>query len=85
MSWYAILVYVLALAIPVLLLVRFHSQAWYWHLLAIAAGLSIGFIPTPTQLKTTEFDLLFGGAFIALIVWGIGGLIIYTPHHTKHA
>jgi hypothetical protein len=34
------------------------------------------------------FDLVFGFVFILLLVWGIGGLIVYhphRPHHEKHA
>jgi len=85
MSWSAILVYALAIALPAFLLFRFHSQAWYWHLLAIAAGLALGFIPTPVEMKTVTFDVIFGGLFIALMVWGIGGLVVYQPHHEKHA
>ena len=80
-----ILIYALAIGLPVILLFRFHSQAWYWHLLAIASGLLLGFIPTPPELKTVTFDMMFGGVFIALMVWGIGGLIVYRPHRTRHA
>jgi len=85
MNWLAILVYIVAIGIPVALLFRYKSQAWYWHVLAVAAGLALGFIPTPQQLKTGSFDLLFGGLFILLMIWGIGGLVIYRPHLHKHA
>ena len=87
MTGLAVLVYFLAIGIPVYLLYRFHSQAWYWHLLAIAAALGLGFVPTPSEWKSAGFDLAFGFCFILLIVWGIGGLVVYHPHekHAKHA
>jgi hypothetical protein len=85
MTWLAFLIYTVAIGLPVLALFRFHSQAWYWHGLAIAIGLTLGFIPTPQEYKTAAFDLLFGSVFIALMVWGIGGLILYRPHHERHA
>jgi hypothetical protein len=52
MSGIAILVYLLAIGIPVYLLHHFHPQAWYWHLLAILGALGIGLIPTPPAWKT---------------------------------
>ena len=44
----AVLVYLLAMGIPIYLLYRFHSQAWYWHTLSILAALAMGFIPMPS-------------------------------------
>ena len=88
MSGWAVLVYVLGIGIPVCLLYRYHSQSWYWHVLAIAAAVGLGFVPTPAEWKSATFDLVFGFVFILLLVWGIGGLIVYhphRPHHEKHA
>jgi hypothetical protein len=85
MSLLAVLVYILAIGIPVFLLYRFHSGAWYWHLLAIVAALALGFVPTPAELKSSTVDLAFGGVFIFLMVWGIGGLIVFRPHHERQA
>lgn len=81
----AVLVYVAAIAIPVGLLYHFRSQAWYWHLLAIVASLALGLVPIPASLQTPGFDLLFGFVFISLISWGVGGLVVFRPHHEKHA
>ena len=86
----AVLVYLLAMAIPIGLLYRFHSQAWYWHTLSVLAAVALGFIPIPVTLQKPEFDMLFGFTFIMLMIWGAGGLILYrphhhTPHHEKHA
>jgi hypothetical protein len=81
----AVLVYLAAAAIPVYLLYHFHACSWYWHVLAIAAGISLGFIPIPPEYQRRGFDLLLGFSLVVLLFWGIGGLI--TPHHhrEKHA
>lgn len=84
----AVLMYLLAITVPVILLFRFHSQAWYWHILAVMAALGLGFVPTPPAWKTEAFDLAFGFVFILLLVWGIGGLVVFRPHRPhreKHA
>jgi hypothetical protein len=84
----AVVVYLLAMGIPIYLLYRFQTQFWYWHALSIAIALGLGFIPIPYELKRPEIDLCFGFVFIAAMVWGAGGLIIYRPHshhHEKHA
>lgn len=84
----AVLAYLFAIAIPVFLLFHFRSQAWYWHLLATLGALGLGFVPTPPAWKTEAFDLAFGFVFILLLVWGVGGLVVFRPHHPhkeKHA
>jgi thiol:disulfide interchange protein len=81
----AVLVYLLAMGIPIYLLYRFHSQAWYWHSLAVLAAIALGFFPIPFELQKPEFDMLFGFVFIMLMIWGAGGLILFrTHHHTPH-
>jgi hypothetical protein len=80
----AVLVYLLAMGIPIFLLYRFHSQAWYWHSLAVLAAITLGFTPIPFGLQKPEFDLLFGFTFIALMIWGAGGLILFRSHHHTH-
>jgi hypothetical protein len=84
-SLLAILLYVVAMALPIYLLYRFHSQAWYWHALAAIVGLGVGLLPGTALLQTTVGTLLYGVVFIFLMIWGIGGLILYRPHHQKHA
>ena len=84
----AVLIYVFAIALPVFLLYRFRSQSWYWHVLATLAALGLGFVPTPPAWKAETFDLAFGFAFILLLVWGVGGLVVFRPHRPhreKHA
>lgn len=84
-SMLAVLVYLVALGAPLWLLYRYGSQSWFWHGLAIATALVLGLIPTPVELKGIGIDLMFGFAFIFLMVWGIGGLVVYRPHLHKHA
>jgi hypothetical protein len=86
----AVLVYLLAMGIPIYLLYHFHSQAWYWHTLSVLGAVGLGFIPIPFALQKPQFDLLFGFTFIVLMIWGAGGLILFrthheTTHHHKHA
>src|SRR5450759_3608196 len=64
----AVLVYLLAMGIPIYLLYRFHSQSWYWHTLSVLAAITLGFIPIPFELQKPEFDLLFGFTFIVLMI-----------------
>ena len=85
MSSMAVLVYLLAIGIPVCLLHHFHSQAWYWHVLAVLGGLGIGLVPTPPEWKTAVFDMAFGFVMVLLLVWGLGGLMLWRSHHEKHA
>ncbi len=81
----AILVYLLAVAIPVYLLYHFGPGHWYWHIFAVAAGFGLGLIPIPPDLQKRGFDLLLGFALVALMFWGIGGLLIPRRHYVKHA
>ena len=81
----AVLVYLAAVLIPGSLLYCYGSTHWYWHLLAIAAAIGLGFVPLPPGLQGPGFDLLFGFVFSALLVWGIGGLFPLRPHREKHA
>ena len=84
-SLLAIVFDILAVVIPVFLLYRFRSQAWYWHVLAVIVALVIGLMPGTALLQTEGGSLLYGFSFIILMVWGIGGLIPYRPRHAKHA
>jgi len=84
-SVFAILIYMAAMAIPAWLLYHFGSESWYWHALAAAGGLLMGFIPLPAALSNPGYDLILGFAFVFLMVWGIGGLFMVRPHREKHA
>jgi hypothetical protein len=75
----AIVLYVVALAsvvLPIYLLYRFRSQAWYWHVLAVIVALVIGLLPGTALLQTESGSLLYGFWFVLLMLWGIGGLIL---------
>lgn len=84
-STLAVLVYLLAFAIPLIALYHFHSAPWHWHVLAILAALGMGFVETPAAWKSPTYDLVFGAVFVALIVWGIGGLVAFGWHRQRHA
>ena len=81
-----ILAGVVAMAVPAWLLYRFGSSAWYWHLSALAVALALGLMPTPAFMSGEAGDMVTGLVFVFLIVWGIGGLVMFRPHHReKHA
>lgn len=87
-SNWAVLVYLMAMAIPAYLLYLFRSQSWFWHALAILAAIALGLVPTPMGWNAAAFDLACGFVLIALLVWGIGGLVFYRAHGThreRHA
>jgi len=81
----AILIYVVAVALPFYALHHFRAQAWYWHVLAIAAALALGLYPVPAELQKRGSDLVFGFAIVALLFWGIGGFIVPRGYREKHA
>ncbi len=83
-----IVLFLLAFAIPVLLLYAIHSRPWCLHGLAVVAALALGFVQPPEQWRGVVLDLAFGGAIAFLLIWGIGGLLTlrYDHHHReKHA
>ena len=79
-----IVVFLLAVTIPVLLLYAIHSRPWYLHALAVVAALALGFVQPPESWKGVAYDLAFGGVITFLFVWGLGGLItIHYGHHHR--
>jgi len=84
-SMWAVLVYAVAIGAPLLVLYIHGSAHWYWHALAILAALGLGLIPPPSQLQGVTVDLVCGFGFVFLMVWGIGGLVVFHPHHARHA
>jgi hypothetical protein len=80
-----VLVYLVAMGIPIFLLYEFHPQHWLWHTLAIVCAIGLGFVPIPVEFQRPGYDLLFGGVLVALMMWGAGGLILYQTrrHHAK--
>lgn len=83
-TMWAVLVYTAAMVIPIYLLHHFHSQSWYWHVLAVGASLVLGLVPVPAEFQGKVFDLALGFVFVVLLFWGAGGLIVYHPGHPKH-
>ncbi len=82
-----LLVYAAATGLALLLLYMFKAQAWYWHLLSLAAAFGVGLMPPPAGWQGPAVDLMFGSAFIFLLVWGVGGFLAYGTRHPrrKHA
>ena len=76
---------VVTLALPIYLLYRFRSQAWYWHVLAVIVALVIGLMPGTALLQTLVGSMLYGFVFVALMLWGVGGLIPFKRLRNKHA
>ena len=84
----AIVIYVAALvslALPIYLLYRLRSQAWYWHVLAVIVALVIGLMPGTAVLQTENGSLLYGFWFLLLMIWGTGGLVFCRWLRKKHA
>jgi len=48
-------------------------------------ALGIGLIPTPPGWQKPAFDLVFGSVIVVLLLWGLGGLMLWRPHREKHA
>jgi hypothetical protein len=82
----AVLVYLLAMGIPLYLLYRSHPVAWYWHSLAVLVAMTLGFVPMPAPMQNPVFNLVFGFVFIALLIWGVCGLLLFHAHsYERHA
>jgi hypothetical protein len=82
----ALMAYLAALGIALLLLQHFGSAHWSWHVLAIVAALGLGLMPAPDSLQGPGPDVAFGFVFLCLMTWGIGGIVVFRPHrHQKHA
>ena len=85
------LAYLGAAALAFLLLYFFHAH-WYWHVISVIAGLSIGFvpphlIPVPMAWGVTR-DITIGCVFIFLMVWGLCAPLFHhhqRPHATPQA
>ena len=81
----AVVAYLAALTISVLLLHHFGSAHWSWHVLAILAALALGLMPAPDALQGPGVDMAFGFVFLLLMTWGVGGIVVFRPHpHHRH-
>ena len=83
-SRWAILAFAAAVIAAGWLLRHFGTFRWYWHLLAIALALAIGLAPTPPALINPVSEMITGMVFLFLVVWGIGGVLLFRPHPAKH-
>ena len=80
----AVVAYLAALAIALLLLSHFGSAHWSWHVLIILAALGLGLMPAPDSFHGPGADLALGFVFILLMTWGIGGLFAFRRHDRSH-
>jgi len=83
----AVLVYLLAIGIPVYILHRFGSAGWHWHALSVIAAVVVGVIPAPAGWQSPGFDLALGFVLVLMLVWGIGGFAAHPHerHRARHA
>ena len=68
-----------AIGIPIFLLWFFGRQAWFLHVLALAAALAIGFAPPTPVLNTMSGGaplgtFIYGFVVAILFIWGVGGV-----------
>jgi hypothetical protein len=72
-TW-AMIAYGFSAALALLLLYGSGPRRWYWHVLSAIAGLAIGLAPRrspfPSQLNTSQGDLIIGFIFVFLFFWG---------------
>ena len=84
-SMWVFLGYGLSLALAVGLLYFFHACTWYWHVLSLALAVGLGLMPPQQSWQGPLYDLTLGVLFVFLLVWGIGGLLMFQTHHERHA
>ncbi|HZT28532.1 MAG TPA: hypothetical protein VFA33_01520 [Bryobacteraceae bacterium] len=82
---WVVLSYGISLGLAVLLLYVFHARSWYWHMLSVMCALGLGLMPPPANWQGPTYDLSLGSLFVFLLVWGIGGMLMFKTHHEKHA
>jgi hypothetical protein len=73
-----------ATLLSLFLLWHFGTTRWFWHVLSVAAALTIGFIPGNEFWSRPEMTLLTGWFFVALFIWGAAAPAFTPHHHTFH-
>lgn len=82
-TYWVLLVYAFALGLPLYLLWKFKPLAWFWHLVSCAAALALGLMPPPAGWQGPSWDLAFGGMFLFLMVYGVGGIVMQGSRHPR--
>jgi hypothetical protein len=72
-------VYGTAAVLALLLLYLFRARSWYWHMISVLLAIVVGLIPPPDSLRGPQADLIVGGAFVFLFLWGIGAPFFRKP------
>ena len=80
-----VIVYLVAISLPVYLLYRNGPRRWYWHALALVVALGAGMVPISRAPQKQSIDLTLGFVLVALFVWAVGGLLLrlFPGHATK--
>ncbi|HWB98589.1 MAG TPA: hypothetical protein VG672_17890 [Bryobacteraceae bacterium] len=84
-SMWVFLSYGVSLALAVLLLYFFHARSWYWHMLSVLCALALGLLPPLEKWQGPAYDLMLGSVFVFLLIWGIGGMLMFKTRHERHA
>jgi hypothetical protein len=81
----AVLAGLTAVLLPLYLINRYRPMLWPMHVLAVAAALAIGLAPATDLLNSPAGSHVYGFAFVFLMVWGLGGLVLYRRRGLKRA
>jgi hypothetical protein len=86
-SYIVIVGYGAAVLLALALLYFLEPIRWYWHVLSVAVAFAIGLTPMPAGWHTPGGDLLVGGVFLFLFIWGACAPLFRKFHYRreKHA
>lgn len=84
-AMWVFLSYGISLGLAVFLLYFFHARSWYWHMLSVLLALGLGLVPPVQNWQGPAYDLILGSIFVFLLIWGIGGMLMFKTHHERHA
>jgi hypothetical protein len=78
--------YGVSVALALLLVYLFHCR-WYWHVLSVLAALGVGLTPPVSGFEGPARDMVYGSAFLFLLVWGAAEPFIHRFHRgtVRHA
>jgi len=77
-SW-VFVAYGVSAALALLLVYLFHSR-WYWHVLSVLVALGVGLTPPLPGLTGPVRDVIYGGVFLFLMVWGCAEPFLHRFH-----
>ncbi len=74
--------YGFSVALALVIVYFFHAR-WYWHVLSVLAALAIGFSPPIPGWDGPTRDLVYGFAFLFLLVWGLAEPFLHHFHRQR--